>query len=424
VRRRKILGLAAVGGSMVLAMTTLGACGNNSPLNEDITLHVVATDYSGLKTASPVAKTWNSLARSFEERNPHITVDVKFVPVSSADAQVASMVKNGRAPDLAQLDSYSSFAGDKQLYSADELFPISMESGFIPSLTEAGTVDRTQYGIPWVASTRMFFYNKKLFSEAGIHRAPQTWDEVRHDAVKLKEHGVQVPYGLPLGPQEAEAETMMWMLGNDGGYTDNVGSYSLDSAHNVDAFTWLKENLVDAGLVGPKDPATTSVSDAFGSFLAGRTGMLNGHLTLLPSARAAGIDVGVAPIPGSTGISSQTLGNADWMMAFKQSGHRDADAKFLQYIYSEPNLLQFQQQYKMLPVTLEVAEAVRINPQYHDLLPFMDRLSDAAFYPVYKPSWGPVSEDLKKNIGRAVHGDPKAVLADLERYARLHDSGQ
>jgi multiple sugar transport system substrate-binding protein len=407
---------------MALAVTALGACGNTSPLSKDITLHVIATDYSGLKTASPVAQTWNSLARSFEERNPHITIDVQFVPVASADAQVAAMVRDGRAPDLAQLDSYSAFIEGKKLYSVDELLPISMQSAFVPSLTEAGSVDRTQYGIPWVASTRMFFYNKKLFAEAGIKHAPTTWSDIRRDAVKLKENGVKVPYGLPLGPQEAEAETMMWMLGDDGGYTDNVGSYSLDSVSNVDAFTWLKKNLVDTGLVGPKDPAKTSVSDAFSDFLAGRTGMLNGHLTLLPTAKAAGIDVGVAPMPGKSGPSSQSLGNADWMMAFRQNGHRDADAKFLQYIYSEPNLLKFQQTYKLLPVTVEVAEAVRKNPQYHDLLPFMDLLSDAAFYPADKPSWGPVSADLKKKIGQAVHGDPKAVLADLQRYAQLNDN--
>jgi multiple sugar transport system substrate-binding protein len=407
---------------MALAVTALGACGNTSPLSKDITLHVVATDYSGLKTASPVAQTWNSLARSFEERNPHITIDVQFVPVASADAQVATMVRDGRAPDLAQLDSYSAFIQGEKLYSVDELLPISMQSAFVPSLTEAGSVDRTQYGIPWVASTRMFFYNKKLFAEAGIKHAPTTWSDVKRDAVKLKENGVKVPYGLPLGPQEAEAETMMWMLGDDGGYTDNVGSYSLDSVSNVDAFAWLKKNLVTPGLVGPKDPAKTSVSDAFSDFLAGRTGMLNGHLTLLPTAKAAGIDVGVAPLPGKTGPSSQALGNADWMMAFRQNGHRDADAKFLQYIYSKSNLLKFQQTYKLLPVTVEVAEAVRKNPQYHDLLPFMDLLSDAAFYPVDKPSWGPVSADLKKKIGQAVHGDPKAVLADLQRYAQLNDN--
>jgi multiple sugar transport system substrate-binding protein len=214
----------------------------------------------------------------------------------------------------------------------------------------------------------------------------------------------------------------MWMLGNGGGYTNPVGAYTLDSARNVYAFTWLKNNLVDAGLVGPKDPATTSVSDAFSDFIAGRAAMLNGHLTLLPRAKAAGIDVGVALLPGRSEPSAQTLGNADWMMAFKQKGHMDADAKFLRYVYSEPNMLKFQQQYKLLPVTADVAEVIRTNPEYHDLVPFMSLLAEAAFPPVNKTSWGTVSQDWKKTIGQAVHGDPSRILGNLERAATAADA--
>lgn len=421
VRRRRILGLAAVGIPISLVMSTLGACGSGSGQGGDTTLHVVATDYSGLKTASPVAKQWNGLARAFEQRNPHIKVDMQFVGVAEADDSVAAMVKAGNPPDLAQLDSYSAFADNGQLYSADDLFPISMQSEFIPSLAAAGSVNRVQYGIPWVASTRMFFYNKKLFAAAGIKEAPQTWSDIRRDAVKLKADGVKVPIALPLGPQEAEAETMMWLIENDGGYTDSVGGYTFDSAHNVETFNWLKHNLVEAGLVGPKDPAKTSVSDAFGDFLAGRTGMLDGHLTLLPQAKAAGVDVGVVPLPGATAPSSQTLANADWMMAFKKNGNMEADAKFLQYVYSQQNMLNFQREYKLLPVTANVVDSVRTNPEYRGLLPFMQLLADAAFYPVNKPSWRPISEQLKKVIGQAVHNDPRSVLSKLQAFAITAD---
>lgn len=424
VRRRRHFRLWATGIPVALVTTTLGGCGSLSGSGDgDVTLHMIATDYSGLKTGSPMQKMWGDLTTAFERRNPHIKVEVQLIPIGQADAQVAEQVKDGDAPDIAQLDSYSAFADKDQLYTADELFPISQQSEFIPSLAEAGSVNRVHYGIPWVASTRMFFYNKKLFAHAGIHNAPQTWDDVKRDAVKLKADGVKVPIALPLGPQEAEAESMMWMLGNGGGYTNMVGAYTLDSARNISAFNWLKNNLVDAGLVGPKDPATTSVSDAFGDFLSGRAAILNGHLTLLPRAKAAGIDVGVSPLPGRTEPSAQTLGNADWMMAFKQKGNLDADAKFLQYVYSESNMLKFQEQYKLLPVTADVADVIRTNPAYHDLVPFMSLLAEAAFPPVNKTSWGEVSQDWKKAIGQAVHGDPARILGNLERSATAADSG-
>lgn len=413
--------LAAVGTATVLTATALGACGSGPGQSEDITLRVVATDYSGLKTSSPMAKEWDTLARAFERLNPHIKVDVQSIAVDRVDAAVEEMVKEGNAPDIAQLDTYSEFANAGQLYRADDLLTISMQSQFIPALVKAGSVGFTQYGLPWIAATRMLFYNKKLFAEAGIKHAPRTWADVKQDAARLKANGVPVPVGLPLGPQEAEAETMMWMLGGGGGYTDSLGGYTLDSVRNISTFAWLKKNLVDTGLVGPKDPAKTSVSDAFGDFLAGRTGMLNGYMTLLPQAKAAGLDVAVAPPPGRTAPSEQTLGNAYWVMAFKKDGHKDADAKFLRYVYSEQNMLNVQHGHRLLPVTANVTEEVRMDPQYRDLAPFMRLLADAAFCPVNKSSWGPVSGKLKESIGQAVHGDPKSVLSKLQNFAATEE---
>lgn len=423
MRRKRTLGLAAMTLAPTLALT--GACGaTGSSQGKHVTIRVVTADYTKLKTATDVTKYWRNLADQFHRANPNITVEIVPIPVDEADAKVTQMVKEGDAPDLAQLDSYSEFAAKGELYPLDSLFPISMQSDFIPSLAVAGSLDRTQYGIPWVASTRMFFYNKKLFREAGIDAPPKTWDEMKTDAQKLKANGVQVPVGLPLGPQEAEAETMMWMLGDAGGYTDASGSYTFDSDANVDALRWIKSNLVDAHLVGPRDPAKTNVSDAFGDFIAGRTGMLNGHITLLWRARAAGVDVGVAQLPGRNGPSSQSLGQADWMMAFKQPDHVDADAKFVQYVYSQQNMLKFQDNGGLLPVTADATEVVWTNPKYRDLLPFMRLLSDAAFYPVSKTSWVPVSAELRKSIGRAVHGDPKAVLSDLQDYAQSTEQAE
>lgn len=420
--QRRLLGLAAVGITSVLAATTLSGCGSNSPLSSDVTLHMIAADYGDPKTGNSSTTYWNDLARSFEEINPHIKVDIQVIDWDHVDDKVAAMVKAGKAPDIAQMGSYASYAADGQLYSADDLFPISEQSDFIPSLATAGSVDRTQYGIPWVSSSRMFFYNKKLFKDAGIKRAPQSWDDIKADAIKLKAHGVKVPYGLPLGTEEAQAESLMWMLGAQGGYTDTVGSYTFDTSANVDAFNWVKKNLVDAKLVGPTDPAKTNRRDVFADFLAGKAGMINGHPTLLAQAKAANIDVGVVPLPGLSGPSTDTLGVADWMMAFKQNGNMDADGKLLQYIFNEKNSVKFLDEYGLLPVTITASQAMRKSPKDADLVQFLNLLPEAVFYPVNKTSWGPVSDEVKKVIGQAVHGDPKQVLSDLQRFALNADA--
>lgn len=425
MQRRRIVGLAA-GLTSALALTGVSACGGSSPLSKNVTLHMVAADYGDPKTGNSSSTYWNNLIRAFEANNPHIKVDIDVVDWTHVDDKVAAMVKAGKAPDIAQMGSYAAYAAKNQLYSADDLFTVSEQADFIPSLAQAGSLQRTQYGIPWVSSSRMFFYNKKLFTHAGITKAPETWTELAQDAKLLKEDGVQVPYGLPLGPEEAQAESLMWMLGADGGggYTDSVGSYTFDAAANVSAFTWVKNNLVNAGLVGPKDPATTNRQDIFDDFLAGKAGMINGHPTLLAQAKAKGIQVGVAPLPGQSGVNQNTLGVADWMMAFKQNHHVDADGTFLQYVYNEKNTVKFLDEYGLLPVTTSASQAMRNNPKDKDLWQFLDLLPDAVFYPVDKTSWGPVSDRVKKDIGKAVHEDPKTVLSDLQIYAEGQDNAE
>ncbi|MCL2553470.1 MAG: extracellular solute-binding protein [Actinomycetia bacterium] len=424
MQRRRLLGLAAAGVASALAATTLSACGGSNPLSSNVTLHLVAADYGDPKTHNSSTKYWNDVVAAFEKDNPKIKVDVQVLSWDVVDDKVAAMVKSGHAPDIAQIGSYASYAAANQLYSADELFTVSQQADFLPALADAGSVNRTQYGIPWVSSSRMFFYNKKLFDHAGIAKAPKSWADVEKDAKLLKADGVKVPYGLPLGTEEAQAEALMWMLGNEGGYTDTVGSYTFDSSANIDAFSWLKTHLVQPGLVQPTDPAKTNRRDVFDAFLSGKAGMIMGHPTLLAQAKAAHIDVGVAPVPGKQGPSTDTLGVADWMMAFKQNGNKAAAGKFLQFVYQEKNAVTFLDEYGLLPVTTSALTTMEGNPKYADLTQFLNLLPEAIFYPVNKTSWGPVSDDVKKTIGQAVHGDPKTVLSKLQVEAEARDNTQ
>ncbi|WP_405582884.1 extracellular solute-binding protein [Streptomyces sp. NBC_01190] len=403
-------------------MSTLSACGTSNPLSGDVTLHMIAADYGDPKTGNSSTTYWNDLVSAFEQKNPHIKVDVQVLSWDVVDDKVAQLVAQGKAPDIAQIGSYAAYAAQNQLYSADDLFTISEQADFIPSLATAGSVNRVQYGIPWVSSSRMFFYNQKLFTAAGITKAPETWDDIAADAKKLKNDGVPVPYGLPLGTEEAQAEALLWMLGSSGGYTDTAGNYTFDSNANVEALTWVKKNLVDKGLIQSTPPAKTNRRDIFDDFLAGKAGMVMGHPSLLTQAKAAHIDVKAVNLPGETGLSTDTLGVADWMMAFKQNGNRDADGKFLQYVYEQQNAVRFLDEYGLLPVTTSASQAMQVNKKDADLWPFLKLLPDAVFYPVDKTSWGPVSDAVKKSIGQTMTSDPKTVLSALQNQAMTLDA--
>ncbi|MGW2183585.1 extracellular solute-binding protein [Streptomyces sp. NPDC001732] len=399
-----------------LGMTAaLAGCGGSGP--GDVTLTLVAADY-GTGPANSSEKYWAEVVRGFESAHPGIEVDVSVRPWKTVDREVAAMVRKGQAPDIAQIASYADYAKAGRLYRADEMLSIRAQANFLPRLAEAGSVDRTQYGLPFVASTRLLFYNKKLFAQAGLD-APRTWDDIRADAAVLGQRGVAYPFALPLGPEEAQAETMMWVLAGGGGYLDDGGSYDIDSTENVDTFDWLRTNLVDQGLVGPVAPGELDRAKAFAAFADGEVGMLNGHPTLMQEAERKGVSVGMVPMPGIDGPGKGSLGVADWIMGFKQHGHRAELGKFFDYLFTDENVVDFADEYDLLPVTDSASAAMESDPAYKPLWKFLAALPDSQFYPYGKTSWARTSESIKENIGRAVepNGGPESVLGRIARDA-------
>ncbi|MEV6292214.1 extracellular solute-binding protein [Streptomyces sp. NPDC051896] len=413
-----------------LGMTAvLGGCGSTG--SSDVTLRLVAADY-GDSAANSSRKYWDSLAKEYESKHPGVKIDVSVYSWNDVDAKVKDMVAAGHAPDLAQIGAYADYAAAGKLYPASDLLSIRTQADFLSQLTEAGQWNHTQYGIPFAASTRVLFYNKTLFAEAGI-TPPTTWDELAADAKALKAKRVQYPYALPLGPEEAQAETMQWLLSgsnpSDGGtgYTDDIGTYTIDSAPNVQTFTWLKDELVDKGLTGPVAPGKLNRASAFAAFADGQVGMLNGHPTLIQQAEKKGVKFGMVPMPGRTGTARASMGVADWMMGFKQNGHRDQIGDFLNFVYTEKNVLAFSREYGLLPVTGSASNAMSASDSAPDkaLHPFLDQLATSELYPVGKTSWASVSAAVKQNIGQAVApgGDPAGVLTRLQAMAAAADSG-
>ncbi|MBT2478046.1 extracellular solute-binding protein [Streptomyces sp. ISL-94] len=400
-----------------------GCGGSGDGVGDGGTLHLVAAEYGDTPATSSKAF-WDKVTGDFTAAHPGIKVEVKLLPWADIDREVSRMVHAGKAPDIALMGSYSDFAAQGELYSAEELLSISAEANFLAPLAEAGTVGSTLYGLPWVASSRLLFYNQALFDKAGIKEAPKTWPDLKADAKSLRDKaGVKFPYALPLGPEEAHAEALIWELSNGGGYADSSGNYALASDQNIQTWKWVKDQLVTPGLVGPTSPSQLNRADAFAAFLRGEVGMLNGYPSLAYEARAKGIDVRAVSMPVAdtlgTGETPPAVGVADWMMAFKQNGKRAEIGAFLDFVYQDKNLMDFANRYHLLPSTVSASRTPAGGGLDTNDTQFLTALRGAQLYPVNDPSWVTVSDTIKRNIGRAVEpaGDPKVVLEDIAAKA-------
>lgn len=420
--KRPFIGLTAAVAALGTTVA-LSGCGTGS---DRVTLKLVAADYD-VAGGESTKTYWADLTAAFEAKNPGIEVEVQIESWNDVDRKVAEMVEAGEAPDIAQIGAYADYAAADKLYSADQLLSIPVQSNFLGPLTEAGEQKLTQYGLPFAASTRLLFYNKELFAEAGIEDEPKTWADLEEAARQLKAGtDAAYPFALPLGPEEAQAETMMWLLSGGDGYTDAVDKYAIDSQRNIDTFAWLKDHLVEEGLTGPVAPGKLNRKDAFAAFTRGEVGMLNGHPSLMQAAEKKGIEVGKVALPGRDGEAKASMGVADWIMGFKENGHREEIGAFLDFVFTDKNVLDFADQNDLLPVTVSASEAMELDPAHKDLKAFLQELPGSVLPPVGKTSWAAVSESIKKNIGKAVEPGttPASVLGRIAREADVAEAAE
>ncbi|MGW2254533.1 extracellular solute-binding protein [Kitasatospora sp. NPDC001660] len=413
--KRPLLALSAatLAGTLALSACSKGSGSGSTSADGVTTIRFVAADY-GSNGQNPTQAYWQNVISAFQQQNPKIRVDLQVINWNDLDTQVKTMVQNGDQPDLLQTGGYADYAKNGMLYPAGDVLSPATADDFVPALAKAGVQDGTQYGVPFVSSARMFLINNTLFRKAGLDPAnpPKTWGDVTAAATALKKAGVEVPLGVPLGKEEAQGESFIWMLGNHGGYQDASGKYTINSPANIATFTQLKA-WVDAGLT-EQSPAAVNRTDLTKDFASGKVGMLNGIPTLLNDVR--NMDVTWTAMPGKDGTSPSTLGVADWVMAFRKGGHKEQIRAFLDFAYGKDNAVRFAKEYSLLPVTKSALTALQADPDEQALAPFLRILPTAAFYPLSDPTWPGVSAQVKTQIGTAV-SDPGKALDALQQTA-------
>jgi ABC-type glycerol-3-phosphate transport system substrate-binding protein len=411
--KRHLMGAIAAGLTVALGMT---GCSKGSSSgggsNDGKTIKLAAAIYD-----ADTKGYWDALIKDFEAKNTGYKVNLQMVDWSQMDQQVKTWVQTKQTPDILNYNAYSDFARDKLIYPASDILSPSVLSDFLPQFVAGAKFQGAQYGLPFISSARQLFYNKDIFKKAGITDPPKSWDEVKSDAQKIKKAGF-VGYGLPLGPEEAQAEFYSWAMNNNGGWLDASGKWAVNQQANVDTLGFLKD-LTKSGVTQP-NPETTDRKTVFNQFAQGKVGMgING-----PMARKGFIDpvnknlpYGVAPLPSKDGTAHNTLGVQDFLVGFKNGGkNKDAVSKFLNFFYQKDNSAKFLQTEGFLSVTKSAGDALSTDPYYK---PFVDALSTAKFAPTDNPAWSSVAGAVKQSLGTAVaDADPKKVLDTIQQTAQ------
>jgi multiple sugar transport system substrate-binding protein len=416
---KRLFATAAAAAAIVLAIAACGGSSNSGGSGGSggkVTLKLVAADY-GTGPSNTSAKYWQGIVDAFHKANPSISVKVTVVPWTNFDNEIQTSVQNHNYPDITEGDYFSAFAQQGLLYPTSKV--LSDPSNLLPVFAKQGTYNGTQYGIPFTTSSRTLFYNKHMFDKDGISSAPTTWSEIQSDAAKIKAKG-GVGFGLPLGPEEAQAESLLWFLGDGGNYQSVAGKWTINSPQNVSAFTFLK-GLVAAGDTEPH-PGTQDRTPLWQRFAEGKIGMINGSPALIPIIQKGGVlkrsDWASVAIAGKSGPLTDTLGVCDNVAAFRPNGHEAQIKKFLDFVYQNKYQLQFDREYDLLPATVSAANTLAKDPTFGS---FIKALPHSVQYPI-TTAWAQVKTQVQNTIGTAATGNPVSVLGTLQNTAEKQAS--
>lgn len=404
----------------VAALLLLSACGSSGTGSSggSVTLHFFGADYSTGAGSTSTTKFWDAVATAFHKAHPNITVDVSTVVWTQFPDKVKTLIQNRQYPDILEGNPAPPYAAEGLIYPTSQVLSPSTISNLVPKFLNDTDYNGTAYGIPWTTSTRALCYNKAIFSSAGISSPPTTWAQLQSDAAAIKTKTGKIGFGLPLGSEEAQAESLLWFLGNGGGYLDSSGKYDINSPQNIYTMNWLKSFAAS----GDTEPGagTANRTDLWTEFAQGKMGMVNCSPAIVPIITGNGgsgmssSDLGVTTIPGRNGPLTQTLGVHDDIVAFKAGGHAAQIKEFLDFAYQDQWQLQFNNEYDLLPATRTGDQA--FGQQHPVFTDYMTNIANSVNYPT-NANWTTVENQIKQTMGQVITGNPSSVLGGIQQTA-------
>ena len=313
------------------AMLAAGALAVNPASATELTM------YYPIAVGGPLTKVVDGMVEEFEAANPDITVNAIYAG-NYDDTRIKALaaLNAGEPAQLAVMFSIDAY----DLIEQDMIVPFDDVLGeggqdwidsFYPGLMANGQVEGKTWGIPFQRSTIVAYYNKDMFSEAGLdpEHAPETWDEMVEMGRALTNddhYGLMIPStGYPYWMFQALAvQNGIELMSGDG-----LETY-FDAPEAVEALDFWKSLSVDEGIM---PEGTVEWGTLRQAFLEGQTAMMwhsTGNLTAVKNA--AEFDFGVAMLPANVQPGSPTGGGNFYLFKDSTDEEKAAALKLIQFM--------------------------------------------------------------------------------------------
>jgi len=411
----RIIRVSAVAAAAT-AVLALAACGGGSSTGGS----------SGGNTSSATITYWASnqgasLQADYNVLNPEIAkfkketgITVKLQVIGWADLlnRILAATTSGQGPDVVNIGNTWSASlqatGALLPFTSSTFSQVGGESKFLTSAVgSTGAAGKPPTAVPLYSLAYAMYYNKALFTAAGIASPPTTWSELVADGKKLT-HGSQ--YGLAVeGASIPENIHNVFILSKQmgGSFFDSAGNPTFTTPQNVAAVQqWV--NFMGADhIVNPGD-AEYDQNQSLSDFAKGKDAMIMWQAagTALQADGMAKNAYGTAPVPVESGTPSSS--NPDSMVAginmavFKDSKNQAAALKFVNFMTSQAESIKLNGEYGSIPPLTAALQASPAANQEQTVLRNVLSSSAEAMPQVAKES------QFETEVGTAV----KNLMAD------------
>lgn len=294
---------------------------------------------------------WEGVKKGFEEKYPNITVEYVTAPYGEIVNQVVNMAGGGDKVDLifGEISWIPTLEDAGLAAPIDTVLRPEFLADFYPEQLAACSVGDKAYGLPMYVSPFLLYYNKDLFTAAGLdpQQPPKTYDEMLTMAEKLSTlksaDGNKVyAFGQTTASVPISGSALTAMVANFGGnILTKDGALSINTPEFKSAFEALKV-LDDKGYC----PENAKLKDLRNLFALGQLAMYydqswgyNGVSAINPEAKS--FTASAVPLSGGTGDGSSIL--QAHVLSFMDNGDTQKQAVSLltEYLVSEEVLADY-----------------------------------------------------------------------------------
>jgi multiple sugar transport system substrate-binding protein len=321
MNRRVYLPIAAAVAAGTLGLTACSSSSSTPPSSSPSTFGVNATGTVHFWARQATDGPAKALVKEFNATHKNLKIVLHLTPPNDDTSQLATAIRAGSPPDVVGLNDIDvpTFSHEGALMNLTKYVnALPYKSALSPGHLALATIGSQYYGLPYLADLSVLWYNKKLFSEAGLNPndPPTNYAEIMTDAKKISAlgHGI---YGFSFAGdcQGCLGFTMLPSLWADGVHmiSGPLGNQTANVANDAPLKTMLADyRTLWADKEVPVDDQTQDGLTWGADFEAGKVGILPGDYGIAAAFKPSlAADFADAPLPGVTGDSYSTFDGGD-----------------------------------------------------------------------------------------------------------------